>query len=66
MDCKACNDGVVILPIGEDSDLFPCPCCRPWPQGFGGLKARVRGRVYWIISPSAPNECAIYNPRRNP
>jgi hypothetical protein len=65
MGCEMCDDNkVVILPTGDDVDLFPCPCCQAWPQGFGGLKIKVRGRIHWLILPSAPNECAIYQPRR--
>lgn len=65
MGCEVCNDNeMVILPAGDDVDLFPCPCCKAWPEGFGGLKIKVRGQIKWLIYPSAPNECAIYNPRR--
>lgn len=38
----------------EMIDDYPCPVCRPWPQGFPGLRAHGR----WVIEPSEPGRPA--------
>jgi hypothetical protein len=64
--CKACRGTfVLILPTLSGTEEYPCPCCRPWAQGFGGLKAVVRGVERWLIHPARAGEKAIINEENN-
>lgn len=58
--CATCADrGLLNLPVADGHEEHPCPSCRPWGQGFGGLYAR-KGRVLiCLIHPAAPNEQAV-------
>lgn len=59
--CKACGGkGEISLPVEETTDLFNCPCCRPWIHGFGGLGTKKNGEWFWFIEPAAPNTPARY------
>jgi hypothetical protein len=52
---------MILLPSVDDIDEFLCPCCTRWTDGFPGLAIRNGVRRHYIISPSEPNEFAIYN-----
>lgn len=59
--CPACGDmGVRDLPVRDDMEMYPCPVCYPWPEGFPGEYVMRGGRKVWIIEPSAPGEPARY------
>jgi len=61
VECKTCRDArLLIFPTESgDTEEYPCPTCRPWGGGFGGLYAR-RGRVLiCLIKPAAPSERAV-------
>ena len=61
VECTTCRDErLLILPTASgDTVEHPCPTCRPWGGGFGGLYAR-RGRVLiCLIKPAAPRERAM-------
>lgn len=69
MNCRACGDrGEIAVPQHDGDggylDVVPCPCCRPWADGFGGLTARIAGRTIEVISPAAKGERAIFRGRR--
>lgn len=43
--CMTCRDeGTIEVPVRDDTDLVPCPHCRPemWPDGFPGVRAGDR------------------------
>lgn len=46
MYCWTCNDsGTIEVPLPpDDTDVVPCPHCRPemWPNGFPGIRAGNR------------------------
>ena len=74
--CEVCVDGMLAIPFADGDlgtvDFLPCPCCRPWAEGFVGLHASSHNGRVLIISASAPNEPARYvlfdrkNPTFNP
>lgn len=58
--CRTCADTrVLILPTIDDVEEHPCPTCRPWSRGFGGLFARRGAVLICLIHPAQPNEQAI-------
>ncbi len=74
--CPACKGiGVRELPNADELTPFPCPVCRPWPQGFPGERTLLRGpkgglsledgtpmpREHWIIEPALPGAAAKWN-----
>jgi len=58
--CRTCaGTSVLILPTHDDVDEQPCPTCRPWSRGFGGLFARKGSVLICLIHPAQPFERAI-------
>lgn len=60
--CIACdNTKEVELPFMGDVEIFDCPCCVPWINGFSGYGYMVLGEWKWVIHPSLPNELALHH-----
>lgn len=63
-ECQACHDTLMVsLPVGGPSGDFidrECPCCKPWPEGFGGLYHRTTRGVVLVIAPAMAGQPATY------
>jgi len=52
--CRTCADqGVVVLPVFEGTDMFPCYDCKlgQWGEGFPGVSVKRNKQKKWIIEP---------------
>jgi hypothetical protein len=54
--CSVCDGNLtVLLPVADGDmgsvDERPCPICRPWQGGFGGLTARFKDSTAMLIPP---------------
>ena len=50
--CRTCADqGVVVLPVFQDTDMFPCYDCKlgQWAEGFPGVSVKRNKQKAWII-----------------
>lgn len=60
-DCPACYGHQEIdLPFNGDIEVFDCPCCKPWRQGFSGYGYFGKEGFVWLIHPAQPNTAALH------